>query len=323
MSNMSDTINDHECQSKIRLLPKRINDVIFDAAEKSDAKETIFGPDSARRDVLKEKSNKPKRKIVVNSIHGNVYHLNLFALFMYEGVCQQYPFTLRMEMYEAGKFDDLVMEYQKDGITYYRLVQVKHKINDSEVTINHMDLLSIQQRDFSLGKYLISYHKSKNEEVFKTGIIENVTVYTNADFNYKELERTGIIIKQIKTKNDILDLENKRQSKCYKFDKTIIPMLQQVLVRVQGNEKININENDIEDFLDHLVFAVNQPNEQELERLIKQKIAQDFKLSRTDQIYNNTLKMCIDIMKSRDCDKSITYEEAKKFFINEKKNNLV
>ncbi|OAD52452.1 hypothetical protein WN48_01348 [Eufriesea mexicana] len=148
-----------------------------------------------------------KQKIGNNPIHGNIYQLNLLMLFLYRSVSLRYSFQLGTEISEADKFDDLVFEYIENGKTVYRLLQAKHKLNESK-KITTRDLFAEHNGDYSLVKYFMSYQKSKNNELFKNGFIKDVTICTNIDWDYEDLKKAKIGIQKIRGKDDILDFKN-------------------------------------------------------------------------------------------------------------------
>lgn len=60
-----------------------------------------------------------------------------------------------------------------------------------------------------------------------------------------------------------------------------------------------ISNEDIEEFLEKLVFAVNQPNEVELGKIIKKELGEEFNLIDGDYIYTKFLNDMLDWMKAK------------------------
>lgn len=58
-------------------------------------------------------------------------------------------------------------------------------------------------RKNNLIKYFISYHKFKNEKLFKNGLVKDIIISTNIDWDYKSL-KDEIKIEKIKSKDNIL-----------------------------------------------------------------------------------------------------------------------
>lgn len=71
-------------------------------------------------------------------------------------------------------------------------------------------------RKNNLIKYFISYHKFKNKKLFKNGLVKDIIISTNIDWDYKSLkDEIGI---EEKSKDNILNITcMKKQSVCYKF----------------------------------------------------------------------------------------------------------
>ena len=147
----------------------------------------------------------------LNSIHGNIYQLKLLMLFLWRGVSHQYSFRLGTEIKEANKFDDLVFEYIQNGKKVYRLLQAKHKIDESKRITVH-NLLTESNGSYNLIKYFFSYQKSKEEGLFKDGLIKDITICTNIDWDFDDLERAQITVERIQGKDDILDIQSSEKT---------------------------------------------------------------------------------------------------------------
>jgi hypothetical protein len=53
--------------------------------------------------------------------------LKLLILFLHRGIKKEYDFHIATEQSKAGKFDDLVFAYKKDGKANIIFLQAKHK----------------------------------------------------------------------------------------------------------------------------------------------------------------------------------------------------
>ncbi|PBC34858.1 hypothetical protein APICC_07400 [Apis cerana cerana] len=152
------------------------------------------------------------------------------------------------EIEEANAFNDLVFEYTKDNKKTYRLLQAKHKLKEHYKITKH-ELLS--------KKYII--------------------IYTNIDWDFENLKNANIEIEKIEDEDDILDMEFiEKQSARYMFKSNVISLLKNTIEKYNRENikenNINYKINEIEDFLNHLVFAVNQPNQEELNNIIQKEI---------------------------------------------------
>ena len=161
----------------------------------------------------------------LNAIHGNIYQLKILMLFLWRGISQQFSFRLGTEIKEANKFDDLVFEYIEGGKKVYRLLQAKHKLDESKKITVH-NLLEQPKGDYSLIKYFFSYQDSKGQDLFKNGTIKDIIICTNIGFNFNDLEKAQIKVERIIGKDDILDIESgEKQPVRYRFNQDIAILL--------------------------------------------------------------------------------------------------
>lgn len=256
--------------------------------------------DSQVADQKNQEEQMSKKPLTTgNGLHGQHYQLNLLVLFQLRGVQLKYhQFQLRSEVPEAGKFDDLMFKYQKNGKTYYKLLQAKHNNKTDKTAIDYGTLFEQQSKDFKLVRYLIPYLKYK--EQIKDGEIEDVIICTIKNMNVKKLKRKDIEVEEIADKDDILDFESEKGAKRYRFT-NIVPKLKKQLKEYK-NLAGKYTENDIKDFVNHLVLAVSQPDEQKLKTLIKQEISKTYKLMNPDEIYHKLLDIASDMMKGHRVD---------------------
>ncbi|WP_254229499.1 ATP-binding protein [Wolbachia pipientis] len=249
----------------------------------------------------------------LNPVHGNIYQLKLLMLFLYRGVSNQYSFRLATEVKEAEKFDDLVFQYVQDGKIKYRLLQAKHKLDESKkITLD--DLLGRNDNNYNLAKYFFSYREAKKNKLFQNGIIEDVIICTNIGFDLPDLKRNGIEIKNIEGLDYILDIKNSA-SKRYSFNRGLISKLKPILDKNLKHGNL-ISDEEIQDFLNHLVFAVNQPNEEELGKIIKNEIGEDLDLDlvTTENTYNKFFITMLNWLQGKERGRFLSYEEGKEFF---------
>ncbi|XP_076672115.1 uncharacterized protein LOC143371117 [Andrena cerasifolii] len=253
-----------------------------------------------------------------NAIHGNIYQLKILMLFLWRGISQQCSFRLGTEIKEANKFDDLVFEYIEGGKKVYRLLQAKHKLDESK-KITVKNLLAQPKGDYSLIKYFFSYQDSKEQELFKNGTIKDIIICTNIGFNFDDLEKAEIKVERIIGKDDILDIEcGGKQPVRYRFNQDVIillkPKLQAYNVVELPKKQITYSDDEIKDFLNHLVFAINQPNEEELGQIIKEEIGKEFDFITTENVYNKFVLKMLAWLQGKKSSPFISHEEGKEFF---------
>ncbi|XP_014467385.1 PREDICTED: uncharacterized protein LOC106740649 isoform X2 [Dinoponera quadriceps] len=258
-----------------------------------------------------------RQEKLVNPIHGDIYRLKILMLFLYRGVSHEYSFRLGTKIKEAKKFDNLVFEYIKGDEKIYRFLQTKHKLDESK-KITASNLLSESDDDYNLINYFFSYQDSKNEELFKDGSIKDVIVYTNINLNFESLKSAQIGVEKIEDKDDILDIEcNKKQPMRYKFSEDVVSLLKPKLQNYGLailKRTAEYSDNEIRDFLNHLVFAVNQPNEEELGEIIKEEIGKEFDFITTENIYNEFFIKMLNWLQGKERGMFLSYEEGKEFF---------
>lgn len=254
----------------------------------------------------------------INAIHGNIYQLKLLMLFLWRGISRQYSFRLGTEIKEANSLDDLVFEYIEGDRKLYRLFQAKHRWHESR-RITVQNLLETRKGDYSLIKYFFSYRDSKAQVLFKNGTIKDITICTNIGFNVKDLKKAQIEVEEIVDKDDILDIEcgEKQPVRC-KFNQNVALLLKPKLQAYNELElpekQISCSDDEIKDFLNHLVFAINQPNEEELGQIIKKEIGKEFDIITTENVYNKLFQTMLTCLQGKNSSPFMSHEEGREFF---------
>ncbi|XP_008207241.1 uncharacterized protein LOC100678007 [Nasonia vitripennis] len=272
--------------------------------------------DSAPGDAHENNENMLERR--KNAVHGNIYQLKLLMLFLYRGVSHKYSFRLGTEIQEAKKFDDLVFEYDVRGERVYRLLQAKHRLDESK-TINAGNLLSENDGDFSLAKYFFSYLALKKDKLFSGGKVKDVTICTNIDFDIQNLERNGISVERIEERDEILDVKSARkESARYRFNESIVNLMKPKLKSYNSprfRRTENHTDSDIGEFIKRLVFAVNQPNEDELGHIVKNEISREFDFITAENVYNKFFMSMLNWLQGKEKGIFLSYEDGKEFFV--------
>jgi hypothetical protein len=75
-----------------------------------------------------------------------------------------------------------------------------------------------------------------------------------------------------------------------------------------------ISDEEIKDFFNHLVFAVDQPNEEELGNIIKDEIGKEFDINTTENVYNKLFITMLNWLQGKERDRFLSYEDGKEFF---------
>jgi hypothetical protein len=103
-------------------------------------------------------------------------------------------------------------------------------------------------------------------------------------------------------KNKVIDDKTRRVMLDFLTSTTLSKEAQEFrVIYRQGKNAVDplVRDEDITDFLQHLVFAVNQPNEVELGELIEKKLNKEFNLIDSKFIYTEFLNATLDWMKDK------------------------
>lgn len=270
------------------------------------------------------------------SLHGNIYQLKLLMLFLNRGLKKGYNFRLATEWDDAEKFDDLVFRYtDSQSHIRYRFLQAKHKLDENKkITVG--DLLTRNKNgEFNLEKYFISYLRIKKNKSFEDGSLEDFVICTNIDFDFGNAVQDQIrklkgkvreiLVKTIST-DDYFFQDGGTRYRLESNNDLISHFTQNSKVQ----EEINGQSIDqkVEEFLAHLVFAVNQPNEIVLDRIIGREIGEKFKLIDSDLISHDFQKQMLDWMKEKGLKgkegRFLSADDGRKFFdfVEEKINKI-
>lgn len=199
---------------------------------------------------------------------GVQFQVSLLTVFFLNALRKLKDWKLSTENKEAGKFDDVVLEWPQ-GAT---LLQAKHKQSKTK-RITFEDLLSTNPKndDFSLPKYFLSYEEIRNK--FK---LQNVIICTNASIDGKSVkflkcERIG--------SESLLHYEGCRFI-FYTFNEEILPYLKKnVKTYYEKNyrnkvvDETIITDENIKDFLRHLQFYSSYPLESDIGKITEELLS--------------------------------------------------
>ena len=210
-----------------------------------------------------------------NFARGIDYQKLWLMLFFKRAVDRKYSFRLATEMSLAAGFDDIVFRHkQNNRITVDILIQVKHRKNNSE-KICVSDLLT-RSGKFSLVKHYVAFLKIQSNEEFKN-TKKHFFLIINVDFDHENLASKGIIVKKVKAQNDFLKIGNSKSYKLGGSKGNTAQYLKQnkdfINTKLDRENDQEISDWEIESFLSQLVFVVNLPSDDELQKLIKCEIS--------------------------------------------------
>jgi hypothetical protein len=166
------------------------------------------------------------------TLHGVIYQLKLLMLFAQRESKNNFDFELATEVEEAEKFDDVVfhiknMNKKTEGSEnkshhIYLMLQAKHK-QDEKIKIKMADLFpesydKKKEGDFSLYKYLNSFHKIKQKEDYKDATT-HFFICTNIGFDDALKESVEPVTEKVVYENFFEIKNEKNESLLYKFKK--------------------------------------------------------------------------------------------------------
>jgi hypothetical protein len=243
----------------------------------------------------------------------------------------EYSFRLATEMESAAGFDDIVFRYEQNGTTVHRFIQVKHKQDGTE-KISVGSLLT-KNSEFNLLKYFVAYLKIKSNGEFE-GEVKDFIIATNIDFDSTDSilhpvrklrmmlsgENKGkeISVIRIDTQDEFLDMGNGAIYRINDSYGSIPQYLEQHMDFIKREIGREVSNEETEGFSNELVFAVNQPNESQLEELMKDEIsnelARKFKyFSDNEFAYYAFFMMVLGWMKDRE-GHFLSPKEGREFF---------
>ncbi|XP_052745699.1 uncharacterized protein LOC112045794 isoform X1 [Bicyclus anynana] len=223
-------------------------------------------------------------------------HLSVLCLLRLSMYKNKYPLlSLAFGDSEIDKFNDIVFRYDKKSI-HIKIENVdKYYLNNS---INYARLFTKEKRSFAINNYFDSFVKyliSKSDSLSNN--IEYLIVYTNSGFdltpennlregkfkNFYPFKFESVNIEELDILKDFLFINNNTQeSGLYRFsrDKTTKEELSERLEFSSAMQKVikerrfsqDFEREIKEAFIDKLVFAINQPNREELNSSIKNEM---------------------------------------------------
>uniref|UniRef100_A0A1A9VJP2 OTU domain-containing protein n=1 Tax=Glossina austeni TaxID=7395 RepID=A0A1A9VJP2_GLOAU len=222
-----------------------------------------------------------KDKKLKNYISGVIYEFNLLILFLHEMFLNKNMLSISFEEKSRDTSNNITINY-KDRVTYV-------KAHNADSNIGYDQLFPSRQHTFSINKHLTLFVEELKEDT------KYFIIYTNAGLDLTEEKK----LKEGRSKDfysfkfDSIDIQKKRykvlrdcscinENGLYRFvqEETTREKLLSLLKLPPSLQKekeegglSNESEREIkEKFLDKLIFAVNQPNREILNSVIKSEI---------------------------------------------------
>ncbi len=249
--------------------------------------------------------------------HGIAYENELILLWLVQGYRQRYPFRVITDIAEAGKFDDIAFQYKdRNGKDSWKLVQVKNKKAAMPLTKKELKAKKGNRDDFSLEVYLGSYiHDIDRAELFNDGDVEMI-LYTNRDLELGGDRNPTGLQSILKEQTEIDPFLN--QGKRYKFDMDQVPTIGKAFSEMTiDKEKVFIDSTidgrsvkvfpksniglKAQEFFEHFVLAVNQPDTYEdIRALSKDHIAKEINGEQNVVHVYNAIKEKVESLQMRE-----------------------
>lgn len=197
-------------------------------------------------------------------ISGTTFQIQLIAVILLNALKKLKDWKLSTENKEAGKFDDMVLEWPGHAI----LLQAKHK-QTRRVTFDNLFSANSKNSDFSVPKYFLGYQEIKSK--FQ---VTNLIICTNAPC---QDDKIGQVINRESINSDNLLYCEGYDCSFSSFKEECIPLLKE---RIQDYLKDNrsysqiseetVTDQNIKDFLEHLQIFDKYPSN--LDNVIEQTL---------------------------------------------------
>ncbi|GFY79792.1 uncharacterized protein TNIN_54441 [Trichonephila inaurata madagascariensis] len=260
---------------------EELNSIIKSEMEKNSTTEDDYI--ALQEKILRDLTAPENDKKLKNYVSGIIYEFNLLMLFLHDMFLHKNMFFINFEGKSRDISNSITINY-KDRFTYV-------KAHNTNSNVGYSQLFPSKQQDntFSIDKFFILFIEKLRED------IEYFIIYTNADLDLTE--EKGLKKWQSKDfyplKLDSIDIQKKkykilRNCSCinenglYRFSQeettrekllsllNLPPSLQKEKEEGRLSDE---NEKEIkEKFLDKLILAVNQPNREELNSVIRNEI---------------------------------------------------
>lgn len=246
------------------------------------------------------RQSQKKRKDGFSSGRGHNYEYKMCMLYVFRGLAKKLTnFRLRYQVREAGIFDDVVFDL---GGENYQVLQLKHRQNLKDKICSERLLNSnIDDQYFNLLKSVKSLIDINSRGTLKDKV-KMAVLFTTIDFDFKKDKKDSTKLSLKKSykfgNNEVTDIQLEPfypntnaifdtsnsfpNAKYYKFheDPNIINILTTQLVH---------QSNKMKDALKYIIYAVRQPNDQQLANIIKKEIKDYFHFNNelADRVYND------------------------------------
>lgn len=281
-----------------------------------------------------------------SSMQGFLFQVQLQMLLLKTIADKEYEFRFGCEVAEIWPFDDIYIRYKDERNNWkIRCIQAKH-IDPIQNKITLTKLKEFEG-DFSLKKYFDGFCESIKPILSdKLDEIHDLVIITPVNFHPKQFninkKDTGTNIKPKKkidwanffefdylSEDDLLYIETENEVKAIRFknDDKHIEEIRNALKELfasstnEGVSSNQIDDGDLTIFIKKLVFIVNYPRENELDKWIEKKIGEQFNLLDANFPKNSFKNAMIEMINKykKETVEFYTHKEAANIFDNSKR----
>lgn len=222
---------------------------------------------------------------------GNIYKLKLYMYLMKRAIESDIEFCIDVKLNEIHDIDDLLFLYKEKNQNKIVIVQVKHKY-ESDAKIKHTALtsVSVDEGNFYLPNYFEMFKRIKASDSFRENESEQLVVITNGNFEMISHARhdTSDWNKYCTCRklSSICDYEqflciNREAQRC-KFSEIFRKdKFQYIENQCSGHKNVSAEE-----FFYNFSIITNYPNENEIDKLIGNKLVEKFNVFRNEMLWN-------------------------------------
>ncbi|XP_058807250.1 uncharacterized protein LOC131673346 [Phymastichus coffea] len=291
---VSDSTHVEKTTSRDVAKTSRQMDVIWEAEDDSydplpAAGNAPAGIQITPQSLYKTYRNEGKYGTWIDPVYSDIYRLKVLLLLLKRAISCKCVIRIGITSIPARIIDNLTLRFTIKNKYYFRIVHIKYKINDSKkITANN--LLLETDGDYSLIKYFKSYQTFKKARYSQNAESGELAICTNSDFDYDNLKEAAIEVERILAIDEFLYMySDEKEPKKYRFkSEKLIPKLKDRLQSCGLEPKFEISDHEVDDFLQHIVFLVNQPNEEEINDFVKFEVKVDFDFT-TVYAYNKVM----------------------------------
>lgn len=220
-------------------------------------------------------------------------------------------FTVGSEKKEFGKFDDIALKYDKDGKTFFHLIQVKHvECEDKLLTKNELET----NEKFKIIIYYKSFLKlrTENDKINYSNLTLLTNIMISSDlYKIMEIVKDPLFdienVHEIKNPEKLLDYRQPQNSK-YKRLEILKLKKNNEFYKTFKNIKESKNEL-LDEFFDKFRIVVGAPDEIQMDAVLRNQFKQISSQIMSEFIDQYHFKIFWDYFKEKgDCDPDLRYE---------------